>query len=83
MKYTIYVVTTNKNIDTVKKILDTYHSKDVKYNNYIDFSYSRIGQDIRYSVDDSKLRELGWKAECDFDEEIKEIISYYKKVFIW
>ena len=72
-----------KNIDTVKKILDIYHNNSVNYNNYIDFTYSRVGQDVRYSVDDSKLRKLNWKANCNFDEELKEIIEYYREIFIW
>ena len=73
-----------KNIDTVKKVIDCYFEEPVDdYDKYLDFSYNREGQDIRYSVDDSKLRNLGWEPKRDFDEEIKHIVDYYKKVFIW
>ena len=74
-----------KNIDTVKKILDQYMEKDVYYNieDYVDFSCVRDGQDVRYSVDDSKLRALGWKPTAIFDEEVKEIVNHYKENFIW
>ncbi len=74
-----------KNIDTVKKILDLYGEKFVSYNieDLVDFSYDRDGQDVRYSVDDTKLRKLGWKPTCNFDEEIKEIVNFYKDNFIW
>ena len=44
---------------------------------------TRIGQDVRYSIDDSKLRELGWTAIADFDTELALIVQYYKDNFIW
>ena len=72
-----------KNIDTVKKILDLYVENDVDYNNYIDFEYSRAGQDVRYSVDDSKLKSLGWKPTAIFDDELPAIVNFYKDNFIW
>ena len=43
----------------------------------------RIGQDVRYSIDDSKLRNLGWKPSADFDTELVKIVQYYKDNFIW
>jgi dTDP-glucose 4,6-dehydratase len=52
-------------------------------NNYCDFSFNRVGQDIRYALDDSKLRSLGWEPKATFDKELKEIIKYYKNKFIW
>jgi dTDP-glucose 4,6-dehydratase len=36
---------------------------------------NRVGQDVRYSLDDTRLRALGWKPVRDFDEEIKKIIE--------
>ena len=38
---------------------------------------------IRYALDDSKLRKLGWKPEVNFDNELQSIIKYYKNKFIW
>jgi len=34
---------------------------------------NRVGQDIRYSLDDSRLRALGWKPARNFDEELSKI----------
>lgn len=34
---------------------------------------NRVGQDVRYSLDDSRLRSLGWKPVRDFDEELSKI----------
>ena len=56
------------------------------YNNeeqHIDGNEKRIGQDVRYSVDDSKLKQLGWEPKASFDNELKIIVDYYKKNFIW
>ena len=53
------------------------------YTDYLDLTYGRVGHDIRYSVDDSKLRNLGWIPKCDFDEELKDIVDYYRHNFIW
>jgi len=49
----------------------------------VDTSYSRIGQDVRYALDDSKLRSLGWSPQKKFDDEIVSIAQYYKNKFIW
>ena len=72
------------NIDTVKKIIDCYFEQPIEdYDKYLNFEISRAGQDVRYGINDDKIRSLGWKPESVFDEEIKEIVEYYKKVFIW
>jgi len=72
-----------KNIDTVKRIIECYGHNVGDLKNYVDFTYSRQGQDIRYSIDDSKLRKIGWMPKRKFDEEIGEIVEYYKGKFIW
>ena len=53
------------------------------YEDYINFSLSRPGQDVRYALDDSKLRQLGWSPKKIFSQEIGPIVDYYKKQFIW
>lgn len=35
----------------------------------------RSGQDVRYSLDDSKLRDLGWAPQKRFDQELPHIIA--------
>jgi dTDP-glucose 4,6-dehydratase len=73
-----------KNIDTVKQIIESYKDLDLEsYINDIDFSCDRPGQDVRYALDDSKLRNLGWSPEMYFSKEIKNIVNYYKTKFIW
>jgi len=70
------------NYNTVIKVIKEYFG-EVDVNSYIDLSYSRAGQDVRYALDDSKLRALGWKPKVVFDNTLKNIIEYYKHKFIW
>jgi dTDP-glucose 4,6-dehydratase len=78
------------NIEVVEKIIKEYYkTSDTNFNfghvlNYVDFSYNRVGQDVRYHIDDSKLRSLGWSPKANFDEELTKIVEYYKNSkFIW
>jgi dTDP-glucose 4,6-dehydratase len=70
------------NYDTIKKIVKEYNGSDI-VEDYIDTSYSRIGQDVRYSLNDFKLSKLGWKPSFTFDQELKNIVEHYKNKFIW
>tara|TARA_B100000989_G_C19532158_1_gene470693 strand:- start:3019 stop:3969 length:951 start_codon:yes stop_codon:yes gene_type:complete len=72
-----------KNINTVLKVIDSYHEGDYNWQDYVDFTYSREGQDVRYALNDDKLRSLGWKPKRKFDDEIDSIVEYYKQNFIW
>ena len=78
------------NLDTVKKIITEYNRTDsimqvanLNYLNCLDLSYSRQGQDVRYALNDNKLRDLGWGPQKNFDQELPRIIEYYKEKFIW
>ena len=72
-----------KNIDTVKKIIKAFKETLDNWENYVDFSVVREGQDLRYALDDSKLRKLGWKTEKIFDEEISSIVRHHKTNYVW
>lgn len=39
--------------------------------------YKRPGQDMRYNIDVTKLKDLGWKHQKNFDEELPKIIKWY------
>ena len=70
-----------ENINVVKKILELHgHTSDpFEYITHME----RQGQDVRYSIDDSKLQALGWKPVAVFEEELVKIVDYYKNNFIW
>jgi dTDP-glucose 4,6-dehydratase len=76
------------NLDTVRQVISKFievENWDDFYNNdhFMDFSCTRPGQDVRYALDDSKLRSLGWEPKKLFNEEINRIVHYYKNKFIW
>jgi dTDP-glucose 4,6-dehydratase len=73
------------NFETVKKVIQNYKNIDIfDIYDFIDTDYSRPGQDVRYSLNDNKLRSLGWEPKKQFDKEIKKIVQYYKLTeFIW
>ena len=69
------------NYQTFDKIVKSFNNGIIEQ--YVDFSYNREGQDLRYALDDSKLRALGWKPEADFNNELIDIVKYYTEKFIW
>jgi dTDP-glucose 4,6-dehydratase len=73
----------DSNLNIFKKVVKIYHNKEDSYIDYIDFNYTRQGQDVRYSIDDSKLKSLGWIPTANFDDELKNTVEYYKNNFMW
>lgn len=73
----------DSNINVVNKILTIKYGNSYDIKDFVDLNYNRVGQDVRYSIDDSKLRNLGWKNQCYFDIELAEIVKYYDERFIW
>jgi len=72
------------NIDTIAKVVqEFYGGTTTTLKDVVDFSYSREGQDVRYALDDMKLRRLGWFPQKVFDKEISSIVEYFKNKFIW
>ena len=83
------------NLTTVEKIIELYHPEDETLKEqfphypqrrifeYLDLEYSRPGIDVRYALNDDKLRSLGWEPKKIFNEELPAIVDYYKNNFIW
>ena len=72
-----------KNKETVRKIVQSYFGDDRDYTPYTNLEHKRAGQDVRYALDDSKLRDLGWSPQRTFDAEVSNIVEFYKKNFKW
>lgn len=70
-----------QNIEVVGKIIKLVNG-DNSITEYVN-DIERVGQDVRYAIDDSKLKALGWTAEANFDKELKKIVKYYKQNFVW
>ena len=59
------------------------YDKHNNWEDYVNLDHIRPGQDVRYSLDDTKLRSLGWKPEKIFDTEIERIVKFYKNNSRW
>ena len=72
------------NCEIIKKILKYYPGigTDQNWEDYI-FHCNRVGQDVRYAIDDSKLKSLGWTPHADLDLALENIVKYYIENFVW
>jgi dTDP-glucose 4,6-dehydratase len=67
------------NIDLTKLILESM-GRDYSF---IERVEDRIGHDFRYSLDSSKIGELGWKPRFRFEEALKKTIDWYLNNSMW
>ena len=84
VKDEIYNISGNyeqQNIVVVRKIIELIHG-NVNVEPYLEHM-TRPGQDLRYAIDDSKIKALGWMPKANFDTELKDIVDYYAKNFVW
>jgi len=68
------------NLEVVKTILRTLNKPE----SLITFVKDRLGHDLRYAIDPSKIEtELGWKAVYNFDSGIEQTIKWYLENENW
>lgn len=79
--YLVGINNEKSNIDVLKIILKSMDKKDDDFD-YVD---DRVGHDVRYAIDASKLvQELGWKPKyTDFEIGIISTIKWYKDNENW
>jgi len=51
--------------------------------NMIDFVEDRLGHDLRYAIDSSKIKALGWKPKYSFEEAFDLTIDWYQNNESW
>ena len=71
-----------QNIVVIRKIVELMHGSLENIDQHLEHM-TRPGQDLRYDVDDTKLKALGWVPMANFDQELIKIVDYYKRNFIW
>lgn len=49
--------------------------KELKYE-FVNFHLGRPGHDRRYSLDGSKLKDIGWKAPLNFEQSLADTINW-------
>jgi dTDP-glucose 4,6-dehydratase len=73
-----------QNIVIAMQIIDMFCPTEVNdYDQYLNLDITRPGQDVRYSIDDKKLKALGWKPKAIFELELAKIVQYYSQTFVW
>jgi len=69
-------------VDVICSILDEVRPEKKSYKEQITFVKDRPGHDFRYAIDASKIeKELGWKADENFESGIKKTIEWYLKKY--
>lgn len=81
-RYTIGGGTERANIDVVHKIcsiLDMVapNQSQGPYRRLVAFVDDRAGHDFRYAVDSTRVRDLGWRPNIDFDKGLHETVRWY------
>jgi dTDP-glucose 4,6-dehydratase len=69
------------NYELAKMIADA-QGKELNYV-FEDFHSSRPGHDLRYALDGSKMKELGWEPSKSVHERIQEVVEWTLKNERW
>ena len=67
------------NLEITHRILKMLDKDD----SMIRYVEDRKGHDLRYSLDCTKLMNMGWKPEFDFDEALMNTVSWYMENEWW
>lgn len=67
------------NIELTRRLLEIM-GKDESVVEYVP---DRLGHDLRYAVDSSKLRALGWEPRHSLDERLAETVDWYRANPAW
>ncbi|MGB9358639.1 MAG: dTDP-glucose 4,6-dehydratase [Acidimicrobiia bacterium] len=62
------------NLDLTHSILDGVGRDESS----IEYVPDRLGHDLRYAVDSSKIRALGWAPQHDFQDRLSNTIDWYR-----
>lgn len=68
-----------RNIDVARLILKELDKPE----SLIQYVKDRPGHDFRYSLDTTKIRELGWRPQYSFKDALRKTINWYKENKEW
>lgn len=66
------------NLDVIRELLKVFGLQD-KEEEYLIFVKDRAFNDVRYSIDCSKLHSLGWKPEVSWEDGLKQTVEWYQQ----
>jgi dTDP-glucose 4,6-dehydratase len=67
------------NLEITELILEMLGKDD----SMVEYVKDRLGHDLRYSLDCTKLRKLGWAPEHEFDDALSDTVRWYVKNRGW
>jgi dTDP-glucose 4,6-dehydratase len=59
------------------KLIKIMKGSNVNPNDWIEYVEDRAFNDSRYMIDSTKLKELGWEVNLDFDKLLEETVKWY------
>lgn len=68
-----------ENVSIARRILELTKKDE----SLLKFVEDRPGHDVRYALDCTKIRELGWEPEMSVDEGLARTVTWYKKNKSW
>jgi len=80
-KYNIAGEKEVSNLDLAKLIAE-FARKELKYE-MIDFHSSRPGHDLRYGLDGTKLKEMGWAPMFKFEDSLEKTVKWTLNNLEW
>lgn len=81
MKFNIVGKEEVDNLQLAKMIAKS-QNKELNYE-LIDFHSSRPGHDLRYALDGSLMKQLGWEPQRSFSERVDQVVDWYLKRNEW
>jgi dTDP-glucose 4,6-dehydratase len=67
------------NIDLTRALLDSFGFDE----SWIEYVPDRPGHDLRYAVDSSKIRSLGWAPAHTIEERFADTVEWYRAREDW
>jgi dTDP-glucose 4,6-dehydratase len=49
----------------------------------VDFHTSRPGHDLRYALDGTKMKEMGWEPKVTIEKRLEQVVNWYLKNNKW
>jgi dTDP-glucose 4,6-dehydratase len=65
------------NLDLTRILLNLFHKSE----DSIEFVSDRLGHDRRYSVNDSKIKSLGYQSSQNFEADLEQTVEWFLKEF--
>ena len=69
------------NLD-LAQLIASFIGKPLDYE-LVDFHSSRPGHDLRYALDATKIRNMGWEQPLDIEQSLKKTVAWYLKNQRW